>query len=59
MSSYFFEDLEVGMQASHEKTVSESDITNFAGISGDFNPATWMRTMRAELSSNPALPTAC
>jgi 3-hydroxybutyryl-CoA dehydratase len=38
MSSYFFEDLEVGMQASHEKTVSESDITNFADISGDFNP---------------------
>jgi len=38
MSSYFFEDLEVGMHASHEKTVSEIDITNFADISGDLNP---------------------
>ena len=38
VSSYFFEDLEVGMEASHEKTVSEIDITNFADISGDFNP---------------------
>jgi 3-hydroxybutyryl-CoA dehydratase len=36
--AYFFEDLEVSMQASHEKTASENDITNFADISGDFNP---------------------
>lgn len=38
MSSYFFEDLEVGMQACHEKTVSEDDIASFAEVSGDFNP---------------------
>jgi 3-hydroxybutyryl-CoA dehydratase len=38
MSSYFFEDLEVGMQARHEKVVSEGDIANFAEVSGDFNP---------------------
>jgi 3-hydroxybutyryl-CoA dehydratase len=38
MSSYFFEDLELGMEASHEKTVSEGDINNFADVSGDYNP---------------------
>jgi 3-hydroxybutyryl-CoA dehydratase len=38
VSSYFFEDLEVGMQACHEKTVSEGDIASFAEVSGDFNP---------------------
>ena len=38
MSSYFFEDLEVGMEASHEKMVSEGDIANFAEVSGDYNP---------------------
>ncbi len=38
MSSYFFEDLSVGMEASHEKTVSEGDISHFAEVTGDFNP---------------------
>lgn len=38
MSSYFFEDLELGMEASHEKTVSEGDIKSFAAVSGDYNP---------------------
>ena len=38
MSSYFIEDLELGMEASHEKTVSESDINSFADVSGDYNP---------------------
>ena len=38
MSSYFFEDLSIGMDASHEKTVSEGDIHCFAEVSGDFNP---------------------
>ena len=38
MSSYFIEDLSVGMEASHEKTVSEGDINSFAEVSGDFNP---------------------
>ena len=36
--SYFFEDLEVGMEASFAKTVSEADIVLFAGVSGDTNP---------------------
>ncbi len=35
---YSYEDLEIGMSASFTKTVSESDVYLFAGISGDFNP---------------------
>ncbi|WP_422364997.1 MaoC family dehydratase [Pelagibius sp.] len=35
---YFLEDLSVGMTAVFAKTVSEADITMFAGISGDTNP---------------------
>ena len=38
MSSYFIEDLALGMEASHEKTVSEGDIKSFADVSGDYNP---------------------
>ncbi len=36
--SYHFEDLEVGMAASHAKVITEADIVNFADISGDTNP---------------------
>ena len=35
---YFIEDLSVGMTAIFAKTVTEADITMFAGISGDTNP---------------------
>jgi 3-hydroxybutyryl-CoA dehydratase len=35
---YFLEDLAVGMTAVFAKTVTEADITMFAGISGDTNP---------------------
>jgi 3-hydroxybutyryl-CoA dehydratase len=35
---YFFEDLEVGMEASVAKTVSEADIIAFAEVTGDKNP---------------------
>jgi 3-hydroxybutyryl-CoA dehydratase len=35
---YSYEELEVGMKASLSKTISESDVYLFAGISGDFNP---------------------
>jgi 3-hydroxybutyryl-CoA dehydratase len=34
-----FDDLTVGQRASFSKTVSESDVYLYAGISGDFNPA--------------------
>jgi 3-hydroxybutyryl-CoA dehydratase len=33
-----FEDIEVGMNAAFAKTVTEADISTFAGVSGDFNP---------------------
>lgn len=35
---YYFEDLEVGMEASYAKHISEDDIQSFADISGDHNP---------------------
>jgi 3-hydroxybutyryl-CoA dehydratase len=35
---YYFEDLKVGMEASHAKRITESDIQSFADISGDDNP---------------------
>ena len=35
---YYFEDLEVGMEASFAKTVSKSDIASFAEVTGDKNP---------------------
>lgn len=35
---YFFEDLEIGMEASFQKKVEEADINSFAEISGDKNP---------------------
>jgi len=33
-----FEEIQLGMTASRENTVSESDIQSFAAISGDQNP---------------------
>lgn len=36
--AYCFEDLELGMEASFQKTVSDQDILTFAGVSGDKNP---------------------
>ncbi|MEC9368698.1 MAG: MaoC family dehydratase, partial [Pseudomonadota bacterium] len=35
---YFFEDLSLGMEASHTKTITSSDIQLFADLSGDDNP---------------------
>ncbi len=37
-TAYHFEDLQLGMEASFAKTVSESDIVTFADITGDKNP---------------------
>jgi 3-hydroxybutyryl-CoA dehydratase len=36
--AYFFEDLELGMEASFAKTVTEADIVGFAEVTGDKNP---------------------
>jgi 3-hydroxybutyryl-CoA dehydratase len=33
-----FEDLEVGQSAEYSKTVTETDVALFAGVTGDFNP---------------------
>lgn len=38
LHGYYIEDLEAGMTATFAKTVTESDIILFAGISGDINP---------------------
>ena len=35
---YYLEDLAVGMRASHAKTVTETDVVMFAGLTGDNNP---------------------
>ncbi|MBL8253799.1 MAG: MaoC family dehydratase, partial [Candidatus Competibacter sp.] len=35
---YYLEDLSVGMSASHAKTVTETDVVMFAGLTGDNNP---------------------
>ena len=35
---YTYDKLEVGMSASFTKTITETDVYLFAGISGDFNP---------------------
>lgn len=36
---YTIDELEVGQSASFTKTVTEADAYNYAGVSGDFNPA--------------------
>jgi 3-hydroxybutyryl-CoA dehydratase len=38
MHELTYEDIKVGDKASFSKTISESDIYQFAGITGDFNP---------------------
>ncbi|MEY3038107.1 MaoC family dehydratase [Marinobacterium sp. LSUCC0821] len=38
LHGYYLEDLSVGMSASFAKTITESDVYGFAGISGDMNP---------------------
>ncbi len=37
-TSYCFEDLQLGMEASFQKTLTEADIITFATVSGDKNP---------------------
>ncbi len=38
LHGYYLEDLSVGMSAVYAKTITEADITLFAGVSGDTNP---------------------
>ena len=37
--NYLFDELKVGQKASFAKTITETDVYLFAGISGDINPA--------------------
>ena len=36
--THYFEDLEIGMDASYTRVVTEADIISYADISGDYNP---------------------
>lgn len=45
--------MEVGQKASFTKTVTEADVYNFAGVTGDFNPA----HMNEEYAKNTAFKT--
>ena len=38
MKELAYEDIKIGESASVSKTITESDIVNYAGITGDFNP---------------------
>jgi 3-hydroxybutyryl-CoA dehydratase len=38
LHGYYFEDLEEGMEDVFAKTITDADITTFAGMSGDTNP---------------------
>jgi 3-hydroxybutyryl-CoA dehydratase len=57
--AYYFEDLEVGMEASFAKTVSEADIFAFAEVTGDKNPVHLDRPMPPRPSSRRPSRTAC
>ncbi len=35
---HYFEDLKIGMQATVSRTITETDLRNFSGVSGDTNP---------------------
>lgn len=35
---YFYEDLTAGQQATVSRTITETDLRNFSGVSGDTNP---------------------
>ncbi len=38
LHGYFFEDLKIGMKATVSRTITETDLRNFSGVSGDTNP---------------------
>lgn len=38
LHGYYFEDLAVGMKATVSRTITETDLRNFSGVSGDTNP---------------------
>ena len=38
LNGYYFEDLKIGMKATVSRTITETDLRNFSGVSGDTNP---------------------
>lgn len=38
IQGYNFEDLKLGMSAVYSRTITETDLRNFSGVSGDTNP---------------------
>ncbi len=38
LNGYGFEDLKVGMSAVYSRTITDTDLRNFSGVSGDTNP---------------------
>ena len=38
LHGYFFEDLKVGMEETFSRTITDTDMRNFSGVSGDTNP---------------------
>ena len=38
LNGYTFEELKVGMSAVYSRTITDTDLRNFSGVSGDTNP---------------------
>ena len=38
LNGYCLDDLEIGMWACYSRTITDADVVNFAGVSGDTNP---------------------
>ena len=38
LHGYFFEELKLGMEETFSRTITETDLRNFSGVSGDTNP---------------------
>lgn len=38
LNGYAFEELEVGMSAVYSRTITDTDLRNFSGVTGDTNP---------------------
>ena len=38
LNGFYFEELTLGQQATVSRTITETDLRNFSGVSGDTNP---------------------
>ena len=46
--TYYFEDLDLGMEASLQKVITEADVNAFAEVTGDKNPVHRPRLCRQD-----------